>query len=302
MQRRKLQELTIKDNFMFGAVMAEAENCKGLLELVMGIPIDHVVVSKEKSMVYHPEYKGVRLDVYAQSDKNVHYNVEMQVVQKPMLGKRSRYYQSQLDMELLLRGNDYPALPDTVVIFICDFDPFGAKKYRYTFRMRCEESQETNLQDGRCAIFLSTRGINEGEVSKELVSFLKFVKADLEESQKDFQDDYVKKLQRFIGKVKESREMEERFMILEEMLKEEHAEGKMEGRMEGRIEGRKEGQIEGRTDESRELLLTFLEELGEVPQQLRVKIQEEKDLNVLRSWVKTAMKAGSVERFMEKME
>lgn len=216
MQRKKLQELTIKDNFMFGAVMAEPENCK----------------------------------------------------------------------ELLLRGNDYPALPDPVVIFICDFDPFGTKKYRYTFRMRCDESSETDLQDGRCTIFLSTRGENDREVPKELVSFLKFVKADLEESQKDFQDAYVKKLQQFIGKVKESREMEERFMILEEMLREEHAEGR----------------AEGRTDESRELLLQLLEELGEVPPQLRNRIQEEKDLNVLRKWVKTAAKAESVESFIRKTE
>ena len=35
------------------------------------------------------------------------YNVEMQVERKPALGKRSRYYQSQMDMEMLLTGEDY---------------------------------------------------------------------------------------------------------------------------------------------------------------------------------------------------
>ena len=62
---KRLKELTIKDNFMFGAVMMDEDNCKGLLERVLEIPIDRVDVSKEKSIVYHPEYKGVRLDVYA---------------------------------------------------------------------------------------------------------------------------------------------------------------------------------------------------------------------------------------------
>lgn len=35
---------------------------------------------------------------------------------KPALGKRSRYYQSQMDMEMLLTGEDYTELPNTYVI------------------------------------------------------------------------------------------------------------------------------------------------------------------------------------------
>ena len=41
---------------------------------------------------------------------------------------------------------------------------------------------------------------------------------------------YVKQLQNFICKIKGSRKMEERFMIFEEMLKEEREEGREEGR------------------------------------------------------------------------
>lgn len=101
---------------------------------------------------------------------------------------------------------EYAELPDSYVIFICDFDPFGERKYRYTFQMQCEESDRTPLEDGRKFVFLSTCGENEGEISKELLAFLKFVKADL----------------------KESREMEERFTTLEEMLKDERKEGRLE--------------------------------------------------------------------------
>ena len=100
-RRKTLKELTIKDNFMFGAVMCEESNCKRLLELVLGFSIERVEVSKEKSIIYHPEYKGVRLDVYAKDEKNTHYNVEMQAVAHAFLGKRSRYYHSQMDMDQL---------------------------------------------------------------------------------------------------------------------------------------------------------------------------------------------------------
>ena len=48
MAERKFQDLTIKNNFMFGAVMAEPKNCQGVIELVLGIEVDHVEVSREK--------------------------------------------------------------------------------------------------------------------------------------------------------------------------------------------------------------------------------------------------------------
>ena len=62
-KQSKLQKLTMKDNFMFGAVMIDPENCKPLLEMALGIQVGRLTVSIEKSLVYHPEYKGVRLDV-----------------------------------------------------------------------------------------------------------------------------------------------------------------------------------------------------------------------------------------------
>ena len=48
-KRKQLKELTIKHNFMFGAVMCDEKNCKGFLERVLQIPIERVEVSKEKS-------------------------------------------------------------------------------------------------------------------------------------------------------------------------------------------------------------------------------------------------------------
>ena len=47
-ERKTLQDLTIKDIFMFGAVMMDEEICRELLELVLGFRIAKVTVSKEK--------------------------------------------------------------------------------------------------------------------------------------------------------------------------------------------------------------------------------------------------------------
>ena len=279
-RKKQLKELTIKDNFMFGAVMMDEGNCKGLLERVLQIPIDRVEISKEKSIVYHPEYKGVRLDVYVKDEKQTRYNVEMQVEKKPALGKRSRYYQSQMDMEMLLSGEDYAELPNTYVIFICDFDPFGEGKYRYTLRMKCEESAEVKFVDGRTIVFLNTHGKNESEVPKELVTLLNYIREDVEGSEREFHDSYVERLQKFIREVKADREMEERFMIFEEMLKDERAEGRVEG--------------------CKETLLLYLQNLGTVSETICDKIQSQQELEVLKQWTKMAFQAKTVEEFEEK--
>ena len=65
---------------MCGAVMSQEENCREFLEMVLGFRVERVHVIREKSLIYHPENRGVRLDVYAKDKENKHYNVEMQLV------------------------------------------------------------------------------------------------------------------------------------------------------------------------------------------------------------------------------
>ena len=267
-KRKTLQDLTIKDNFLFGAVMSVEENCKGFLEMVLGFSIAQVVVSKEKSIVYHPEYKGVRLDIYAEDENHTHYSVEMQMKKKTALGKRSRYYHSQMVMEALTSGEDYETMPDTFVIFVCDFDPFGEHLYCYTFGNECREKK----------------------VPAELVRFLKFVTADLEESEEDFQDKLVKRFQETIHNIKADREMGERYMIFEEMLREEKQEGRQEGLLEGRIEATREGIFE------------LLEDLGEVPDKLRDRMEALEELGDLKFLFKLAVKADSIQNFVKDAE
>ena len=208
------------------------------------------------------------------------------MLRKKNLGKRSRYYHSQIDMELLLSGMEYGKLPDSYVIFICDFDPFYKKKYKYTFDTVCKEDQTVFLEDGSHTLFLSTCGENEEEVPEGLVKFLKYVKAGLDESTGDFQDDFVQRLQDAVRKVKASREMEERYMLLEEMLKEERESGRSEGKAEGKAE----------------TILAFLFGLGEISGELREKILNEKNLDILDFYIEKAVLANTIDEFQKLIE
>jgi predicted transposase/invertase (TIGR01784 family) len=281
-RRKKLQELTIKDPFMFVAVMVEnPEECKKVLELALGFPIEQVKVSKEKSLVYNPEYHGVRLDIFAEDEKHTHYNVEMQV-RKTDVEKRSRYYHSQMDMESLLTGVDYSELPDTYVIFICDYDPFGEKKYRYTVRRYLEEAENVDYYDGVHTVFLSTKGENEDEVPRELVKFLKYVHAEQPQSEWDYDDDFVCRLQEAVTQIKVSREMGARYMTLEELLKDEREEGRAEG--------------------LQDIICDFLMEAGFLDNSLRNQIESISDLEVLKNLSRKAARTKSAAEFKEYLD
>lgn len=235
--RKTLQELTLKDNFLFAAVMTDPENCRQLLELALGIEIERVEIDTEKNIIYHPEYRGVRLDVYARDEHHTRFNVEMQVANQA-LEKRVRYYHSQMDMELLLAGMPYESLPDCYVLFICDFDPFGTGKYRYTLKHVFAEDESRCYSDGSHTVFLSTKGRNADEVPVQLVNFLKYAAAELNESMADFGDEFVAKLQKSVKAIKADREMGGRYMLFEELLRNEHKEGFAEGKAEGKAEAK----------------------------------------------------------------
>ena len=292
-RKKTFQELTIKDNFMFTAVMSDKENCRRLLSMALGFPVKVVSVDYEYSIMYNPDYKGIRLDVLAVDDGGSQYNVEIQTVNRK-IEKRSRYYHSQLDMKLLGSGKEYRILPDAYVIFICDYDPVGRKKYKYTFDHICREVPGYTLEDGSHTIFLSTRGENDGEVPEELVRFLKYVAADLDESLEDFEDDYVRKLQESIVDIKKDRGMESGYMLLEEMLNDERTAGIEKGRTEGIAIGK----TMGRKEIGSEYILDLLSDLGSVSDDLKAKIKSEDNELTLKAMHRLAARSESIEMFL----
>ena len=228
--RKKFMSQTIKDNFMFGAVMREGDNCKELLERIFNRTMSKVVISQEeKSIFYNPDYHGVRLDVYAVDIRGKIYDIEMQI-SRDNTELRARYYHSQMDVELLVKGADYRELPDSYVIFICDYDPLKMGKFVYNIRNRVDELPDYDYMDGSHTIFLSTRGKNDSEISESLKKFLDYVGSDLKDSNKDYNDEFISKLQKSVAKIKSNREQEAQFMTLELMLNDKYRAGRAEER------------------------------------------------------------------------
>lgn len=92
------------------------------------------------------------------------------------------------------------------------FDLFGYGKYVYTFEPRCKEVPECILADGATRIFLNTKGINDNEVSKELVEFLHYIENSTDTEANRAKSEKVKNIHNRVCKVRANEEIGVKYM------------------------------------------------------------------------------------------
>lgn len=212
-QRRKyeqkgLEERSIKDNFVFGAVMQNPRKCKSLLECILGIKIRKIKYPElEKTIDKAIGSKSVRLDVYVEDEFDTIYNIEIQATNRKNLPKRSRYYQGIIDINIIDKGDDYKKLKKSYVIFICDYDEFGKGRHIYTFENMCLEEPGLRLGDDTVKIILNTKGTMDdvGEDVKELLHYI---------AGQEPKSELTRSLDAEVSRVKSSRKWRRKFMTL----------------------------------------------------------------------------------------
>lgn len=232
---------TITNNFIFGKVMQEPKLCKLFLEKLLGIKIKKInYPEREKEIGILPESHDVRLDVYADDENNTFYNVEMQSYRETDLPKRSRYYQGILDVNYLEKGEDYDKLPESFIIFVCDYDVFGwdipLLKYQY---IDVEHIDKT-LDDGTNKIFLCrTEHFEAADIDEDIKAFLRYMGGYLDNNS------FIKEIDRKVKEIKNNEKWRRNEMAVRAEVWDARREGRRIGREEGRAEGREEGRAEG---------------------------------------------------------
>lgn len=208
-KQTKWEELSISNDFMFGKVMQNPELCKELLQRILpDLKIDRIEYPElQKNINVDMDAHGVRLDVYVKDDREIVYDIEMQVSDTKELPKRSRYYQGMIDLQLVDAGQHYKKLNKSYIIFICPFDLYGEGRHIYTFENICKEDNNITMGDEAVKIFLNADGMMD-DVSGELKAFLDYVAGQKPE------DSYVKKLDKAIQEAKMNREWRHEYMTL----------------------------------------------------------------------------------------
>ncbi|MCI5899475.1 MAG: Rpn family recombination-promoting nuclease/putative transposase [Lachnospiraceae bacterium] len=274
---KPLKELNLLDRFLFDEVMEDPQTAQDILEILLGrevLLLDHNETEKEYRR--SPQYRSIRIDVFALDAEGNIYDAEMQGKNTGKLPRRSRLYESHFNVSLLAPGEtDFNKLNDVYVIIIAPFDLWGMGRYRYTFRMGCEEVPGLHLEDGATRIFLNTRGTEPDGVSRELVDFLHYVE---DSSLKGRDAEFSEKLSRIhdrVQRVKESKEVGVKYMQRWEELAYAKAEAREEGLQRGIEQGRKEERVNTEQERKRaEHAEKELEGLRKELEELRKRVAE----------------------------
>ena len=215
-------QFNLSDFAFFLSVMSNKKAYQNVLSIIMDEPDIQVEEVKVEPVVLNKFGKrAIRLDAWARTSDERHFDVEMQNDTKSDdVRKRSRYYQSLMDSPLLKAGKKtkYKMLPSTVIIFITQEDIFGRDIVKYTFIEQCEEIKDLKLEDGTTKIFLNMTSKNG---APELVSMLQYMKETrIDNPEIVVKDSRLLELDGIVNEVKESKEWEAVKMNILEIGKE----------------------------------------------------------------------------------
>ena len=264
--------------------MQNPELCKELLKRILPeLEIERIEYPElQKTIKFDADAKSVRLDVYVRDEKQTIYDIEMQVTDTKELAKRTRFYQSMIDLQMIDRGESYKQLKPSYIIFICPFDMFDKGRHLYTFQNICKEDHKILLKDEATKIFLNAHGYMD-DVSKELKAFLDYVAG------KSTEDTFVKKLELAVKEAKRNREWRYEYMTLlmrdqeniEQGIKQGMEQGLKQGMEQGIKQGIKQGMEQGIEQgmeqgirQGIEALMSSLREFGVEDDMIVKKIQE----------------------------
>ena len=164
------------DDVMFSLVMADKEICGEVITRIIGNEIGEIRhIITQRTLVNKPKLKYTRFDVCVETTDGKLYDVEIQMSDQHNLERRKRYYQSMLDATTTRSGTEYENLPDTYIIFICDFDYFGKGEPLYIFENLCKNNSGVVLKDGSHKVVVNLGGYEkcDNERLKLLLHYIK---------------------------------------------------------------------------------------------------------------------------------
>ena len=237
-RRKTVNELTFTDDGMFQTVLhREPEICAELIERLLHLRVKTVEYPElEKQIAPYYSTKGVRLDVYLKDDDKI-IDIEIQSYPQEALGKRTRYYQSMIDIDSLMKGQDYSELKDSYILFICKEDPFkdddNDKPFGlpcYSFNNTCEENVNVKLNDKSIKVIYNASAY-EKEADEKVRNLLRFISTN-----EPGEDDFSNRISSLVDKLKDDEIFRSDYTAMNLHDRDIQRAAKREGKLEQAIE------------------------------------------------------------------
>ncbi|MCI3921083.1 Rpn family recombination-promoting nuclease/putative transposase [Paenibacillus sp. TRM 82003] len=145
-----------KNDFIFQRLFGEEESKESLMSLlnaILGLEgekrIRDLQVKENKQLTKKmADDKTGRLDIFAESDDQVLYDIEMQLTDQRNMARRSLFYMSKMYIGSVKQGEDYSKLKRTVTINLLDFKLFQDREaFHSTFHLYDDRDKSLLLTD-----------------------------------------------------------------------------------------------------------------------------------------------------------
>lgn len=157
---------------VFGEIISDKKICKYIFETILSFKIKEIYYPEKQKEVKDPKHrerKDVRFDILVEDYEHNPYDVEAQTTDKKDLGWRMRYYAAKIDQRYTLeKGKTYRNIKKAYLIFLCNFDPEGEGRIKYTYHTYEDHNKSKQFQDGLEKIIINGKGIPNGESADQV--------------------------------------------------------------------------------------------------------------------------------------
>ena len=175
--REEIQKLTLMNNAFMNLALEDNIPCvEEMLQTILHKP-DLVVKTARTQKMYQGFKRSIYLDIYAEDNKGVIYNIEIQQADEGADPRRARFHNGMIDVHSLKAGQDFQELPECYVIFVTLNDVLGLNKTIYTIHRYIDEQLEP-FNDGSHIIYVNGSAKDDGTEICKLIHDLRCTKAD----------------------------------------------------------------------------------------------------------------------------
>ena len=142
-----------------------------------------------------------------------------------------------IDIDNLLKGDDYTDLRESFIIFICTFDPFQKNLPCYTFKNVCLENNNVDFNDKTTKILFNTTAYDK-EKDVDISAFLRYI------NNKESTDSFTNKLDSLVELSKQNQSLRSNYLAMNLHDRDIRRAALEEGFSQGISQGAEQAKIE----------------------------------------------------------
>lgn len=278
--------VSLKSDYAFKALFSHENVRKQFISDVLGIPLEKIksarIVNSHLWKRYHNQKQGI-LDVALELNDETRMDIEMQVHPQKYWIKRKLFYLAKTYTDDLRIGQDYDKLRKCISISVLDFNLISGTEYHSVYTLRSKNGNELTDLFELHILELRKKLQNTDNVDNWIRLFNAKTQEDL--------DMITAKNVGFSEAIEVVKTMSLGKSL--RYLYDQHMKAKRDRRAE-------DAWVK---DQSyKDIITRWLGELGEIPEDLSLKISAEENTDLLIVWSKAAAQATSIQDFRNRCQ